>query len=67
MIKRGIAPIIEEKSNRIDLRYDSLNIKKHSHTIFEGYYRKSPLDNTSSLKYSRKLARALNAKNSPLF
>ncbi len=24
---------------RIVLKYDSLNIEKHSHTIFEGYYR----------------------------
>ena len=37
MIKEACSII--EKNNRIDLRYDSLNIKKHSHTIFEGYYR----------------------------
>lgn len=37
MIKQALS-IIEE-NNRIDLRYDSLNIEKHGHTIFEGYYR----------------------------
>ena len=38
-------PMIKEacsiigKNNKIELQYDSLNIDKHSATIFEGYYR----------------------------
>lgn len=37
MIKQACSII--ENSSRIELQYDSLNIEKHSSTIFEGYYR----------------------------
>lgn len=47
MIKKACSII--GKNNRIDFRYDSLNIEKHSHTLFEGYYR-GLLKMTSLLK-----------------
>ncbi len=37
MIKHACSIMVN--SSRIDLQYNSLNIEKHSATIFEGYYR----------------------------
>lgn len=50
MIKRAYA--IMKENERICIQYDSLNIDKHSHTIFEGYY-KGLLKMTPFLHLSR--------------